>query len=342
KEQSKYIRFIFLTGITKFTRLSLFSVLNNIKVNGFWPEYQAICGITDEEVRSSLRPYVLRLSEQLEMTEEETYQVIKDHYDGYHFCENGIDVYNPYSLINSLNDGEINDYWAMSGNTKMLMDAVDRIGWDEDDFSNIAIDKQDLRGSDVNDHNLPLFMYQSGYLTIKSSDKDFYYLGVPNAEVHRTISKQILPRLVGKSENNINANIILIKKALRRGLVSDAMEAMKALVAGTPYSKDNTPKAMEDKFQFIVKNAMYLCGCDVLEEQPMAKGRADLVCRHDTCILVIELKMAKNGGIEAAELQISDRDYTSPFMAQSKPVYAIAIEFDAEKRCMTRHKVVRI
>ena len=87
---------------------------------------------------------------------------------------------------------------------------------------------------------------------------------------------------------------------------------------------------------------MYLCSCHVLEEKAMAKGRADLVCRHDTCIMVFELKMTDNGGLEAAELQISDREYTSPFMAQGKPVYAVALEFDAERRCMTRYKVVKI
>ena len=253
-----------------------------------------------------------------------------------------MDIYNPFSLINALNDLTISDYWASSGNTKMLMDAVDRIGWNEDDFSNIAIDKLDLRGSDVNDTNLPLFMYQAGYLTIKSADEDFYYIGIPNVEVHRAISKQILPRLVGKIENSVNANIVLIRKALRQERVADTMEPLKALVAGTPYAKDNSPKAMEEKFRFIVKNTMYLCGCDVFEEQVMAKGRADLVCRHDTGILVIELKMTDNGGLEAAEQQIIDRDYLAPYMAYGRPIYSVALEFDAQKRGMTRYKVVKI
>ncbi|MCF0178436.1 MAG: AAA family ATPase, partial [Bacteroidales bacterium] len=277
KEQSRYIRFIFLTGITKFTGLSLFSVLNNIKVNGFWPEYQTICGITEEEVHTVLRPYVLRLAEKMSLTEEETYQAIKDHYDGYHFCENGIDIYNPFSLINALNDLSLNDYWALSGGTKMLMDAVDRIGWDGKDFNNIPIQKSQIQSADVNDHDLPLFLYQSGYLTIKSADPRYYILGIPNTEVRTAMYNQILPRLVKKPQQMVDSNINGIWKSLYDGNIEKGMEYLRALVADTPYSQDNSTSAMEEKFRFIVKNAMHLAGCFVDEEKQIATGRIDLV-----------------------------------------------------------------
>ena len=342
KEQSRYIRFVFLTGITKFTGLSLFSVLNNIKVNGFWPEYQAICGITEEEVHTTLRPYVLRLADKMGITEEETYQAIKDHYDGYHFCEDGIDIYNPYSLINALSDRTLDDYWAASGATKMLMDAVDRIGWNGKDFNNVHIEKGELRSSDVNDHNLALFLYQSGYLTIKGTTPRDYVLGMPNTEVRTAMYKQILPRLVKKSPNDTWSNIRIIYNSLDALDVEQAMEGLKALVADTPYSQDNSEKAMEEKFRFIVKNAMHLAGCFVEEEKQTATGRIDLVCRYDNCILVIELKMTGNGGLEAADAQIKDRDYIAPYAAYNRPIYTIALEFDAQQRCMTRYKVTKV
>ena len=342
KAQSKYIRFIFLTGITKFTGLSLFSVLNNIKVNGFWPEYQAICGITEEEVRTELRPYVLRLAEKMSLTEEETYQAIKDHYDGYHFCENGIDIYNPFSLINALNDKSIEDYWAASGATKMLMDAVERIGWDGKDFENISISKSTIKSADVNNHDLSLFLYQSGYLTIKGAVGRNYILGIPNTEVRTAMYEQILPRLVKKPQQTVDANINGIWQSLYEGKVEAAFDYLKALVADTPYSQDNSVNAMEEKFRFIVKNAMHLAGCFVDEEKQTATGRIDLVCRYDTCILVIELKMTDNGGLEAAELQIKDRDYLAPYMAYGRPIYAVALEFDAQQRCMARYTVERL
>ena len=342
KSQSRYIRFIFLTGITKFTQLSLFSVLNNIKFNEFRPEYQTICGITEEEVRTVLRPYVLRLADKLALTEEQIYQTIKDHYDGYHFCENGIDIYNPYSLINALNDLSLDDYWASSGATKMLMDAADRMGWDGKDFNDLHVERQDLRNSDVNDYNLALFLYQSGYLTIKGHTNKDYILGMPNKEVATAMYRQILPRLVRKSPTDTQSNIRIIYNNLDVLDIGHAMDGLKALVADTPYSQDNSANAMEEKFRFIVKNAMHLAGCSVDEEKQTATGRIDLVCRYDTCILVMELKMTGNGGLDAAELQISERAYTSPFMAQGKPVYAVALEFDAEKRGMTRHKVMKI
>ena len=342
KSQSRYIRFIFLTGITKFTGLSLFSVLNNIKVNGFWPEYQSICGITEEEVHTTLRPYVLRLADKLGLTEDETYQAIKDHYDGYHFCEDGIDIYNPYSLINALSDRRLDDYWASSGSTKMLMDAVDRIGWGGNDFNDIPVQKGQIQSSDVNDHDLPLFLYQSGYLTIKGSTSRDYILGMPNTEVKTAMYEQILPRIIKKSPRDTQSNIRIIYDSLDVLDVEKAMEGLKALVADTPYSQDNSVNAMEEKFRFIVKNAMHLEGCFVAEEKQTATGRIDLVCRYDTCILVIELKMTDNGGLEAADQQIVNRKYIAPYMAQGKPIYAISLEFDAEKRCMTRYKVSKI
>ena len=342
KSQSRYIRFIFLTGITKFTGLSLFYVLNNIKVNGFWPEYQAICGITEEEVHTVLRPYVLQLAEKLGLAEEETYQAIKDHYDGYHFCDEGIDIYNPFSLINALNDKRINDYWTSSGATKMLMDAVDRIGWNGKDFNDIPVEKGKIESSDVNDHDLPLFLYQSGYLTIKGSTSRDYILGMPNKEVKTAMYEQILPRLVKKSPTDTQSNIRIIYNSLDVLDVEMAMEGLKALVADTPYSQDNSTAAMEEKFRFIVKNAMHLAGCFVDEEKQTATGRIDLVCRYDTCILVIELKMAENGGLDAAEQQIADRAYLAPYMAQNKPIYAVALEFDAQLRGMTRYSVKRV
>ena len=342
KSQSRYIRFIFLTGITKFTGLSLFSVLNNIKVNGFWPEYQAICGITEEEVRTTLKPYVLRLAEKMSLTEEETYQAIKDHYDGYHFCEEGMDIYNPYSLINALNDMRIKNYWASSGGTKMLMDAVDKIGWDGKEFEKTPVQKDLIEDSDVNNHDLPLFLYQSGYLTIKGSDPRNYILGIPNTEVRTAMFGQILPRLVKKPQQQVDSNINGIWKSLYEGEIDKSFDYLKALVADTPYSQDNSVNAMEEKFRFIVKNAMHLAGCFVDEEKQTATGRIDLVCRYDTCILVIELKMTDNGGLEAAEQQIKDRGYLAPYMAYGRPIYSVALEFDAQKRGMTRYKVTKI
>ncbi|MCF0173018.1 MAG: AAA family ATPase [Bacteroidales bacterium] len=342
KTQSRYIRFIFLTGITKFTRLSIFSVLNNIKVIGFWPEYQAICGITEEEAHTTLRPYVMQLSEKMRMTEEQTYQAIKDRYDGYHFCEDGIDIYNPYSLINALNDMRIRNYWASSGGTKMLMDAVDKIGWDTKEFENIPVRKDFIEDSDANGHDLPLFLYQSGYLTIKGAVGRNYILGLPNTEVKTAMYEQILPRLVKKPQQTVDANINGIWQSLYDGNAEEAFDYLKALVADTPYSQDNSANAMEEKFRFIVKNAMHLAGCFVDEEKQTATGRIDLVCRYDTCILVIELKMTDNGGLEAATQQIADRAYLAPYLAQNKPIYAVALEFDAGQRGMTRYKVTKV
>ncbi|MCF0204314.1 MAG: PD-(D/E)XK nuclease domain-containing protein, partial [Muribaculaceae bacterium] len=168
-----------------------------------------------------------------------------------------------------------------------------------------------------------------------------YILGTPNQEVKTAIAEQIMPRLVKKGMD-VDSNIRLIYNNLYSLKIKEAMEALKALVADTPYSQDNTAKGMEEKFQFIVKNAMYLAGCYVDEEKRMINGRADLVARHDTCILIIELKMKNNGGLSAAEQQIRINNYAAPYMAKSKPIYAVALEFDTEARCMTQYSVTPV
>ena len=253
-----------------------------------------------------------------------------------------MDIYNPFSLLNALSDLCLRDYWNESGLNKMLMDAVDTIGWDDTDFENILVYKRELESSDVNTTDLALFMYQSGYLTIKSSTKRDYILGVPNMEVKYAIGKQILPRLVVKKPKDVDSNIRLVYENLESLNIAEAMEALKALVADTPYSQDNTAKGMEEKFQFIIKNAMYLAGCYVDEEKRMINGRADLVARHDACILIIELKMRNNGGLSAAEQQMRIQKYAAPYLAQSKPIFAVALEFDTEARCMTNYSVTPV
>ncbi|MCF0196802.1 MAG: AAA family ATPase [Bacteroidaceae bacterium] len=342
KSQSRYIRYIFLTGVTKFTGLSLFSVLNNIKTLGARADYQTLCGITEEELHGTLRPYVQDMASRMGQTEETVYAGLKKTYDGYHFCEKGVDVYNPFSLINALNDGEMDHYWASSGGTKMLMDAVDEIGWHAGSFENVPIDKLQLKDSDVNKTNLSLFLYQSGYLTIKDNDEDFYYLGIPNEEVARAIYQQILPRLLSKKESEVDSNIIRMRMALRKQDIRGLMENLKALVAETPYSHDNSQPALEEKFQFIVKNILFLANCRCQEEVRVANGRIDLVCEHATCILVMELNMNRGGGVEAASDQLERRDYVAAFMGQDKPVYTVAVEFEAERRCLKQYKIVQV
>lgn len=192
KADDAYEKFVFITGITKFTQISLFSVLNNLSNISFDPPYAAICGITKEEVVSNFMPEIEAMGVHNGWTPEETILQLKAYYDGYHFCKNSpVDIFNPFSLLNALADKELKNYWAASGATSLLPKFVSDMEIQLEHFDHCYIDRDTLETSDVSDGGTELFLYQSGYLTIKDYDEGVYTLGIPNFEV-RKVLKELL------------------------------------------------------------------------------------------------------------------------------------------------------
>ena len=188
KADDKYERFVFITGITKFTQISLFSVLNNLANISFDAPYAALCGITKDEIKENFMSEIKMMGEQNGWTVEETIEQLKAYYDGYHFShKNMVDVFNPFSLINALADNELRNYWAASGATSLLPKFVDDLDIRLKDFENCPIDGDTLETSDVSDGGAELFLYQSGYLTIKDYIEGVYLLGIPNYEVRKAL-----------------------------------------------------------------------------------------------------------------------------------------------------------
>ena len=344
KSDSHYIFKIFLTGIMKFTQLSLFSVLNNIKILSANDEYAGVCGFTHDELNLYFKRHIERLANVNEITYEQAYQSIIDRYDSYSFSKNLTKVINPYSLLNALADCELNNYWTISGSTKVLMDTIDSGEHQMPNWDCEYMDKLSLEGNDADRKNLVLSLYQTGYLTIKEYNKDLeaYRLGVPNQEVKEAISKLIVPRILCKDENVVENNIFQFKKEFILGDPQKAMEFLQTLVAGTPYSQDNTAKAIEERFQFIVAQVLFLCGFKPQTEVSIATGRMDIVCKTKWRNAIFELKMTSNGGLDAASEQIKDRSYAAPFLTEDKELLTFAIEFDSEKKLLTRWKIEKI
>ena len=186
KADDKYEKFVFITGITKFTQISLFSVLNNLSNISFEPEYAAICGITKEEMLRDFKPEIDKLAAYENRTYDEAVAQLTAYYDGYHFShDNMVDVFNPFSLINALSDSKLRNYWAASGATSLLPKFVDNIEIRLKNFENCPIDSDTLETSDVTGGGAELFLYQSGYLTIKGYTDGIYILGIPNYEVRK-------------------------------------------------------------------------------------------------------------------------------------------------------------
>ena len=188
KADDEYERLVFITGITKFTQISLFSVLNNLTNISFLPEYAAICGITEEEIKENFKPELEKMAEVNGWTLQETHDKLKDYYDGYHFSRrNMVDIYNPFSLINALDTQDLNSYWASSGATSMLPKFIKDAELRLPDFEDCMILRNTLETSDVTGGGPELFLYQSGYLTIKSCVGNVYHLGFPNEEVKQAL-----------------------------------------------------------------------------------------------------------------------------------------------------------
>ena len=330
KADDKYEKFVFITGITKFTQISLFSVLNNLSNISFEPEYAAICGITKEEVLCDFKPEINKLAEYEDWTFDEAVAKLTAYYDGYHFSRrNMVDVFNPFSLINALADSDLKNYWASSGATSLLPKFVDDMEIKLGNFDPCAILRQTIETSDVTGGGAELFLYQSGYLTIKGYQMGVYILGFPNTEVRQALYETVLPALTLRSNGDIQSTQSALFLALQLGNLSEAMKCLKALIADVPYSnKKLASMDMEERYRLILSTIFNAIGCRVEVEKMIATGRIDMVVEVTNFIYVLELKLSNNGGVDAAEEQMKAKQYAEPFKADKRKVIALAIELD--------------
>ena len=330
KADDKYERFVFITGITKFTQISLFSVLNNLSNISFEPNYAAICGITKEEVLRDFKPEINKLAEYEGWTFDEAVAQLTAYYDGYHFSRrNMVDVFNPFSLINALSDSDLKNYWASSGATSMLPKFVDNMELKLRNFDPCTILRQTIETSDVTGGGAELFLYQSGYLTIKGYQMGVYILGFPNSEVRQALYETVLPALTLRGNSDIQSIQSDLLLAIQLGNLPEAMKCLKALIADVPYSnKKLASMDMEERYRLIMSTIFNAIGCRVEVEKMIATGRIDMVVETTQYIYVLELKLSDNGGVDAAAEQIRAKQYAEPFKADKRKVIALAIELD--------------
>ena len=342
KAQDKYEKFVFITGITKFTQISLFSVLNNLSNISFEPEYAAICGITKEELLRDFKPEINKLAEYEDWTYDEAVANLTAYYDGYHFSRrNMVDVFNPFSLINALADSDLKNYWASSGATSLLPKFVDDMEIKLGNFDPCAILRQTIETSDVTGGGAELFLYQSGYLTIKGYINGTYLLGIPNFEVRQALNEIVLPTLAMRKNNDLQSTQAFLNAHLSVGNLPEAMKCLKALIADVPYSnKKLASMDMEERYRLILSTIFNAIGCRVEVEKMIATGRIDMVVEVTNFIYVLELKLNNNGGVDAAEEQMKARQYAEPFKADKRKVIALAIELDDKGKGLVGWKEV--
>ena len=322
-------RFVFITGVTKFTQISLFSVLNNLSNISFDASCAELCGISEQEMITDFMPEIEQMAACNGWTVEQTIGQLKSYYDGYHFsADNMADIYNPFSLINALSDKRLKSYWASSGATMLLPKFVSNIEISLDYFDHCAVDDITLESSDVTG-GPELFLYQSGYITIKSHDEYGYILGIPNEEVRQALNAMVLPALTLRKESETRSLQSWLARQLDLGQLDEAKKSLRSLIADVPYSnKKLASMHMEERYRLIISTILNAVGIRVEVERMLATGRIDLVAWTSRFIYVIELKLSSNGGMVAAEQQIRSSGYTEPFKADSRKVIGLAIELD--------------
>ena len=344
KSEDRYEKFVFITGITKFTQISLFSVLNNLSNISFDGPYASICGITVKETIDNFMPEIEAMGKANGWTAEETIKQLKANYDGYHFSRhNMVDVFNPFSLINALADKEIKNYWASSGATTLLPKFVDDMELRLKDFDHCSLLGVTAETSDVTGGGAELFLYQSGYLTIKDYQMGVYFLGFPNHEVRQALYEIVLPTLTMKKNADIQSVQASLFLALQLGNLPEAKKCLKALIADVPYSnKKLASMDMEERYRLIISTIFNAIGCRVEVEKMIATGRIDMVVGVTNYLYILELKLANNGGLAAAEKQIKENHYDDPFKADKRQIIALAVELDEQGKGLKDWKEVKM
>lgn len=331
------LRFVFITGITKFTQLSIFSVINNLTNVSMDPEFSSICGITEEELHTIFEDDITMLAKEYECTPEDMQRKLKERYDGYHFSGKSADIYNPFSILKAFAQKWMKDYWFESGTPTYLIRQMMHFKMDPTTLDNIEASSYVFdRPSEAMNDALPL-LYQSGYLTIKSYDRDFdtYQLGIPNKEVRVGLSENLLPEY---THLNDFENASLIQKFCRAILKEDleqALIAMRAYLAGIPYPEGGKA-VLEDmeKSEYYYETIFYLMfsfmNRHIQTQVKTCRGRADMVMQTPKAIYVFELKINKSA--EEALKQIDEKGYMIPYMADGRKIVKCGISFSTQTR----------
>ena len=337
KAQSQYLWFVFLTGITKFSQLSIFSELNNLTDISMDRRFVEICGITEKEIHDNFDQEVAALAEVYDITKEQCYARLKDMYDGYHFRPNSIGIYNPFSLLNALDKQEFRSFWFESGTPTALVETMQRNDYSLEHLTSEEVSSQLMSSVDSDEVSPIPLIYQSGYLTIKGYDNRFntFLLGFPNKEVEEGFTRYLLPYYspIKKSESSLAVGNFV--REIENGQPEAFMKRLESLFA------DGNYQIIGDAEKYF-HNAVYIIfkmlGFYVEVEHATTDGRIDLLIKAKGYIYIIEFKIDKSA--EEALQQIEDKQYAKPFEADSRKVYKIGVNFSTESRRIDGWKIV--
>ena len=332
-----YLRYVFLTGITKFSQLSIFSELNNIDNISMDEKYAAICGITEDEMRTQMDADLEAFSAKLHTDKEGLLARLKANYDGYHFTWPSPDIYNPYSLFNAFYKGKIDSYWFGTGTPTYLIEMLRKFHMDVLQLGgSVDAAKEDFDAPTERLASAVPLLYQSGYFTIKDGMEalDVYTLGIPNREVRLGLMKSLVPYYLTPDTFSVSGALIAMAKSLYRDDMDATLQAMQAFLSTIPYA-DNTH--YEGHYQQVLYILFSLLGTYTDIEVRTPRGRVDVVMRTAHTLYIVELKLGKSA--DAALGQIDLKQYPERFALCGLPVVKVGISFDKEKKTIGEWKI---
>ena len=338
KDLDQYIRFTMLTGVSRFSKMTIFSGLNNLRDISLNEKYSSICGITEEELRSDFRQGIEQLAEAYDTDHDGAIALLKANYDGYHFTKKCPDIYNPFSLLWAIDEGHTGSYWFQSGTPEFLIRLIQNGNNFLPEMFTETVEESLLSETDIFETTPIALLYQTGYLTIKGYEKpNLYRLGIPNLEVREGLFKNLARHYMSESPIAISKNVREVRKLLEQGQVDDAVERIRTFMAGIPY--EFAEKATELHYENNLFIMFVLIGVDARPEWHTSQGRIDLVLSMRNYIYIIELK--RDGTPDEALEQIEEKDYARQFTGDPRPIINLGITFSTKTRNITAWKQER-
>ena len=335
KDLDQHIRFAMLTGVSRFSKMTIFSGLNNLRDISLNQQYAAICGITENELLENFRQGIEMLAENNDTDYEGAVKLLKDNYDGYHFTKNSPDIYNPFSLLWAMADGEIGSYWFQSGTPEFLVRQIQKGNSFLPEMFEETVDESILTSNDIFDTQPTALLYQTGYLTIKRFEKpDDYHLGIPNLEVRKGLFENLAKYYFDKDDTTVFKNVREVRKLLETRNINEAIERLRTFMAGIPY--EFSEKANELHYENNLFIIFMLIGVNARPEWHTSNGRIDLLLSMRNNIYIIELK--RDGTPDEALAQIHEKDYARQFTGDPRPIINLGITFSTETRNITAWK----
>lgn len=336
KDCEPMLRFVFLTGITKFSQLSIFSELNNITNISMRNDYAGICGITKEELVSQMSADVDALAKKMDKSREQALEALREFYDGYHFAAQSPDIFNPYSLLNAMAAGSLGYYWFSSGTPTYLIEMLKKFQVMPSEIGSCEADQSEFDAPTEGMSSVMPLLYQSGYITIKGYDPEteLYTLDIPNKEIRVGLYRSLLPNYIGMNTVKGTTTIAKMSALIRRNDMAGAMQMLQAYLATVPYCNNADSEGHYQQMMYVIFSILdnYV---DVEVRTP--SGRVDMVLRTATHLYLFELKLNKDA--DAAMKQINLKEYPKRFALSGLPIVKVGVNFDVATHNITDWKI---